>query len=331
MPRGKVLTETERVKAATMKNLGCSMRAIAKEIGRSLNVIRNFFKLGEKYAARKHPKGNKKVGNRLITQIKDEATKNKLSPAEIVSKLNLPIKKRRVQQILQADINLKYKKPAKAPHLTQCHKTARLDFARKHMKWEDEWKTVIFSDEKKFNLDGPDGFSCYWHDLRKDNPPRMSRNFGGGSLMIWGAFSYHGKLRLGIVPTKMNSDIYTDLLEVILVPYLDEKNNIDFIFQQDNAAVHASRFTKSYLDSKNIKIMEWPSRSPDINPIENLWGILSRRVYANGRQFSSVAELKKKILECWGEIDDNVLKTLINSMPNRIFQIIRNNGAKTKY
>ncbi|KAI8120489.1 Transposable element Tc3 transposase [Lucilia cuprina] len=64
------------------------------------------------------------------------------------------------------------------------------------MDFGDKWEKVLFSDEKKFNLDGPDGFQYYWHDLQKDKEVRMSRNFGGGSLMIWGGFSIKGKLPL---------------------------------------------------------------------------------------------------------------------------------------
>jgi hypothetical protein len=66
-------------------------------------------------------------------------------------------------------------------------------FARNNMHMKLEWQNMVFSDEKKFNLDGPDGFSYYWHDLRHNNPPKMSRNFGGGTVMVWAAFSMRSK------------------------------------------------------------------------------------------------------------------------------------------
>lgn len=52
------------------------------------------------------------------------------------------------------------------------------------MAWADQWKRVIFSDEKKVNLDGPDGLNYYWHDLRNEKEIKMSRNFGGGAVMV---------------------------------------------------------------------------------------------------------------------------------------------------
>ena len=101
------------------------------------------------------------------------------------------------------------------------------------MSWTDNWNNIIFSDEKKINLDLPDGLTFYWHDLRKKPDVRMSRNFGGGNVMIWGAFSGYGKLDLCFISNKMNSDSYVDMLETNLVPHLENViGNRDFIFMQ---------------------------------------------------------------------------------------------------
>ena len=77
--------------------------------------------------------------------------------------------------------------------------------------------------------------------------------------------------------------------------------------------------------------MEWPACSPDLNVIENVWGILARRVYANNRQFQSIRELRNAITTFWGEIDMNLLKKLVDSVPNRLFQVINRNGGPTDY
>lgn len=199
------------------------------------------------------------------------------------------------------------------------------------MDFGEKWKYVVFSDEKKFNLDGPDGFSYYWHDLRKNNAPRLSRNFGGGSLMTWAAFCINGKTPICFISTKMKSINYTDLLEDVLIDFLENNLEDQVIFQQDNAPIHKSRETMAWFESKNIEVMRWPAYSPDLNPIENLWGILSRKVYENGRQFSSIQELRGEVNRCWQEIQPMTLQSLINSMPNRIFEVIKNHGGPTKY
>ena len=331
MPRGTVLSKEEEGKIDAFRECGVGIREMARRMKRSDAVIRNYLKLGDNYAKRMKTMGNSKISRRTIGQIKEEATRNKLSASQIVAKLDLPIKIRRVQQILHCSENVKYMKSAKAPNLQRRHKEGRLQFAKKVMSWNEEGHNIIFSDEKKFNLDGPDGFSFYWHDLRQKDAPRMSRNFGGGSVMFWAAFTFKESLPLCIVSPKMNADKYTKLLEEVLIPYLKKNDKTKFQFQQDNAPVHVAKLTKQWFTSKNISQLDWPSLSPDLNPMENLWGILARKVYNNNRQFQNLNDLKECILHSWSEIDETILKSLINSMPNRIFDVIRCNGCKIKY
>jgi transposase len=327
MPRNKFLTDAERVKIQTYKKCGVSNRQIAKKIHRSEKVVRNFLKLGSKYGIRRKTKGNTKISLLQMSKIRHEASKNHLSSAEIVDELQLPIKRRRVQQILSTSETIVYTKLQRKPQLKAQHRTARLEFAKKNMHMDQVWKKVIFSDEKKFNLDGPDGFSYYWHDLRHNDPPKLSRNFGGATVMVWAAFCANAKTPMCFISTKMNSEKYTDLLEEVLIPFLEE----NFIFQQDNASIHVSGPTRQWFQQKNIELLEWPAYSPDLNPIENLWGILAREVYKHGRQFATVAELKIKIKDAWEGIQCATLENLVMSMPNRIFSVISKNGGHTKY
>lgn len=149
--------------------------------------------------------------------------------------------------------------------------------------------------------------------------------------MVWGAFCSDGKLPLAFPSTKMNSAEYQQVLQNNLVPFFRQNQHKNDIFQQDNASVHASKSTKEWLLKKNIPTLSWPACSPDCNPIENLWGILVRRVYANNKNYSSVSELKNSILKEWNAIEEKILKNLSGSMPDRIFQLINNNGHCTNY
>ena len=140
-----------------------------------------------------------------------------MSSIEIKVELQLPVTARRVRQILQESKFAVWTKRLPKPRLTEQHKKRREQFARKHISFGTKWQSVVFSDEKKFNLDGPGGYHYYWHDLRNPTEARMSRNFGGGSVMVWGAFCYNGKVPIVFVSKKMNSEYYTDMLEGVLI------------------------------------------------------------------------------------------------------------------
>lgn len=152
-----------------------------------------------------------------------------------------------------------------------------------YMELGQNWNKVIFSDEKKFNLDGPDGLHYYWRDLRKENRQIMSRNFGGGSVMIWAAFSYTGKSKIAFISERLNSEKYCLMLENYLLPFARSNYGHDFIFQQDNARIHTSMYSKEWFEANNVILLNHPPLSPDLNPIENLWGQLTRAVFQNGR------------------------------------------------
>ena len=117
MPRGTFLSNEEKAKIDVFRKCGLGLREISRNMGRSVSGTRNYVTLGHSYGNRPKRKGNIKVTRRTIGQIKEEATRNKLSASQIVSKLDLPINRRRVQQILHCSDNVKYKKSVKSSHL----------------------------------------------------------------------------------------------------------------------------------------------------------------------------------------------------------------------
>lgn len=140
---------------------------------------------------------------------------------------------------------MKFTKRLKKTLLTFNHKKARLQFVVKHITWMGKWSKVIFSDETKFNLDGPDGCQYYWHDIRSEKEVCMSRNFGGRN--VWGGFCYGGIIPLFLLRTTLNSKNYLELLEFVLEEFGEKMAGQDFIFQQDNAAVHTAKIVKECL------------------------------------------------------------------------------------
>ncbi|KAH9114828.1 hypothetical protein LEN26_013015, partial [Aphanomyces euteiches] len=226
---------------------------------------------------------------------------------------------------------LKYKKRKKQPRLTDAHKAARLEWAISQVDLGLGWNQIVFSDEKKFNLDGPDCLQYYWHDLRKEEQTFMSRQNGGGSVMIWAGFSSKGLTEVAFLEGRQDSSAYCDTLSNYLMPFVHANHMNGFVFQQDNASIHTSFETKSFFAENDISLLSWPSLSPDMNPIENVWGHLTRKVYDNGRQFSSRQELKNEIICQWAAIDQAFLLKLIASMKSRCIDVIQARGSFTKY
>ena len=331
MPRGKYLNEAEKTTILTLHAENLSNRAIAVRTNRSHKVVGDFLKKKGKYGQKKPTKGNSKISTRQKNRLIALARKGKHTAGQLIADLDLPISVSQVTRVLTKSKQVRYTKRMKAPYLKPHHIKARLDWAKVHMNWTTEWTRVIFSDEKKFNLDGPDGCQYYWQDISKTKEVKLSRNFGGGSLMVWAEFSAQGKTPILKVKGRMNSTAYIEMIEDVLIDFTDQNMDGDFIFQQDNAAIHVSRQSKDWFNSKEIELLDWSACSPDLNPIENLWGILCRKVYAGGRQFNTVAELEVAVRNSWREIRIETLEALVNSMPNRVFEVIRCQGKKIKY
>lgn len=189
-----------------------------------------------------------------------------------------------------------------------------------------DWNNVIFSDEKKFNLDGPDGFRMFWYDPGLDKKIFSKRQNGDGSVMVWAGFSTNGKTNLVVLDGRQTATTYISTLEENLLPVIESCSPGRALFQQDNCSIHTAKSTKAWLMQENINLMTWPSRSPDLNPMENLWGILARQVYSNGRQFDNRASLVERIKNCWSELSNEVLSSLVQSMKSRCVKVLTNKG-----
>ena len=114
--------------------------------------------------------------------------------------------------------------------LTKRHHTARLEWAKQKLKDCTYSDRIIFQDEKRFTLDGPDGCKYYWHDNRLEARTFYSRQIGGGGIMVWGGFSAKGLTSLATLNGRQNSFDYQDTLTNHLLPFADREHQDGYKF-----------------------------------------------------------------------------------------------------
>lgn len=331
MGRSKSLTEVEKQLILRYHQEKKNLSEISKLINRSRDVIRRYIKNPSNYGQNWYSQGNRKLDERSKRRIVKYAAQSGSSCSRIRADLNLNVTARTINNVLAETKRFKYSKMVATPRLTERHINLRLEYASQYMEMGQRWKNVIFSDEKKFNLDGPDGLHYYWKDTKQERRRILKRNFGGGNLMVWGAFSFHGKSELVFLSSSQNSQDYIMTLENHLLPFAWANYGTNFIFQQDNARIHTAVAVKEWFAENEVELLNHPPLSPDLNPIENLWGQLAQEVYGNGRQYNSIDSLKRSILTSWNAITETTLQNLVNSMKKRIEEVLKNRGKFTKY
>ena len=311
---------------------GFSDRKIALQVGRGRATIARIRKNPAAESARSKSGRKAMLSPREKRAITRRASEADLFARDIRNEMDLGVSVRTVQKVLADCEFLDFRKADLQHNMTQQHREWRFNWAEEHATWSKEvWDLVMFSDEKKFNLDGPDGLAFYWWDIRKEERIFQRRQKGGGGVMVWGSFSAKGQSELSILKGNQNAQRYTNTLENYLLPFAESMHPNGYIFQQDSASIHTASHTKRWFDTKNVTVLDWAPKSPDLNPIENVWGQLARSVYANMRQFSTVADLTACVLEEWDSLDISYLQKLSHSMPRRCAKIMRAQGKALDY
>ncbi len=121
------------------------------------------------------------------------------------------------------------------------------------------------------------------------------------SVMVWAAMSSAGVGPLCFLKSTVNADIYQEILEHFMLPSADKLyGDADFIFQQDLAPAHTAKGGKSWFNDHGVTVLDWPANSPDLNPIENLWGIVKRKM--RDTRPNNAEDLKAAIRATWASL-----------------------------
>ena len=139
---------------------------------------------------------------------------------------------------------------------------------------------------------------------------------------------------LVLIKGTLDAKKYIDLLKKYLIPFINElknNNNDEFIFQEDNAPCHTAIITRNWKIKSNINVLPWPAQSPDLNPIENLWNELKRKLKKNEIKAKNKKESFNLLKDEWYKTNPRIINNLIESMPCRINAVLKSKGNQTRY
>ena len=228
---------------------------------------------------------------------------------------------------------------AKKPCLTENAKRIRVEIAEDNIQFDNRiWGRTIFLDEFSYET-GPKGqFRVRRTVGTRDNPENvlLVPNSGWSSVMCCACFS-----RAGIGPIvrsngNFNSEQYINFLENRVIPYAEECfPDSDYYILHDNSRIHTSYESLAYLTIRfgADRVIRHPPYSPDLNPIENLFGIMSKKIKDNRHIFKTQELLWLEIQKQWQELglEISTIHALVDSTPNRYWEVLEKNGSNTHY
>lgn len=230
------------------------------------------------------------------------------------------------------DLGYNAYKTIKKPFLSESNMNQRFEFAEEHEDWElEDWSQVIFSDESSFSVLNSDGRSFVW---RKEDEIDLPENIQlieqfPRTILVWGAISAQGVGPLIRIHGTLTGKDYLDLFRHRLRRIYPNLYNGDQIFQDDNAPPHRAGIVREWFEKYEILRLKWPSKSPDLNIIEDVWSRIKYQL--RGRVFADEEELWAEVQVQWNNIPQEFIDTLYNSLPNRMEAVLEADGGHTKY
>lgn len=340
MGKSKETSRQIRERVIKFNAEGLSCRQISKRLDIPTSTVNYIVKKFEVTGAVVNLGGRgrkRKTSHRTDRLMKKLALQNRKIPArkiaaEVKAATDTDVCEQTVRNRLN-ETGLHGRVPRKKPLISKRNKVKRLNFARMHINKSPEfWKSILWSDESKFNLFGCDGRGKVWRsegEAMRTECLRPTVKHGGGNVMVWGCMASKGLGKLHFIDGIMNSDVYMEILKTQMLPSAKNLLGRRYLFQQDNDPKHKSKKVTEFLNQRRVKVLEWPAQSPDLNPIEHLWEEMEKR--RNDENPRNRQELKDVLQKIWNDIEPDVCQELVESMPRRLQAVIAAKGGPTKY
>jgi transposase len=236
---------------------------------------------------------------------------------------------------------------ARQPKLTDQQAQRRLEWGIIQTIESEKWKRIIWSDETSIERGKHPSKSipCLRPKGHRHDPKYTANRttFPGMTIMVWGAIWLGGRSELILLkndPDSKNKGVssksYIECLDHELPSIIDSP---DWIFMHDNAPIHKSDLVTNWFAEHSIEPIDWPEYSSDLNPIENVWADLKRKVYylnrdkdyIRGASRAAREQFFQRCREVWWGYDQSYLDDQVMSAERRVNKMIERKGWQTSY
>lgn len=252
---------------------GMSMNKIGSNLHVSRRRVQNAIKNAKKEKPRVETRGRPRITTPRIDRFIVAAVKKDLFLSPVRLKAILPRSDNDVQPSLTTikkrlrEVGLNGRIARRKPHVSKVNIRKRLGFARRNAeKPNNWWRTILWSDESKFNRFSSDGKMYVRRPPNQEFNPKYTIKtvkHGGGSVMVWGCFSWHGVGPIHRVNGIMNAEMYKGILKDVMLPHAEWEMPLTWIFKQDNDLKHTAKTMKKFFRDQKINLLKWPTQSTD--------------------------------------------------------------------
>lgn len=255
---------------------------------------------------------------------------------ELAEDLNLNVSDFTIRRAMKA-MSINAHPAAVKPFVSARNAKKRVTWCKDKVDWSlNQWKKVLWTDETSVEVQGTGSKRVMvWRkpgERFEQNCLTPSFKSGRMTVMMWGCFIGKKLGPIALFPEgRIDSKRYCEILEEHLLPFLSKLPK-GVIFAQDNAPIHASKYTTLWLEKNGIDAMTWPPQSPDLNPIENVWHELKVALENRRPRVKSRDELLVAVKEEWENLrKKKSLDNLVKSMRNRCVEVIASKGMPINY
>lgn len=330
MPKKKATTKEEQAEIIRLHLQGLSPNKISEithiRFPRVKTTIQEFQQTGQ--VPEGVQTGRPPIPNTALTIITALTVQNRMTSCYYISKMlfdqNILISPTTVWR-KRKELGFNYKPPKIRQALNEQQIENRLKFAYSVLNSPLDYTRLIFSDESRFCLGSDNQWRWYRRGDDDDQVFAEVEKFSS-SIMVYGAIGLDYKSKLVICEKTLDALEYRNVINKSQMKNdLDEKyGEGQYIFMQDGAPAHTSYLTSLFLQKRVSYLKIWPANSPDLNPIEHLWGAMKRIIKT--KNITSKNELIETVQEVWDAFPQEAINRLVLSFHGRLRTLIANDG-----